>query len=203
MRGCREHGFNPIIASGVNATTLHYDTNNSVMGRDDLVLMDIGAEYSLYSGDVTRTLPVSGVYAGRARDIYQAVLQVQKKVIDHIKPGTNLVELNKLTNTWTAEALVALGLIEKGSDLSAVRKYYMHGVSHYLGLDAHDPGSPFEPLTAGVVLTVEPGIYVRDENIGVRIEDDVLVTETGCEVLSMGFPKEIDEIEELLKSNRC
>jgi Xaa-Pro aminopeptidase len=156
--------------------------------------MDVGAAYNNYSADVTRCFPVSESFSDRQRQIYQLVLDVQKEIIEMIKPGVSLMDLQVRTRELLAESALAIGLIK---DLDEITRYYMHGVSHFLGLDTHDLGGRNAILEAGNVITVEPGIYIPEENLGVRIEDDVLVTESGNHVLSHNIPKEISEIEEI------
>lgn len=192
--GAHHWGFAPIIASGINAATLHYGQNNCRIEEGQLVLMDVGAAYNNYSADVTRCFPVSESFSDRQRQIYQLVLDVQKEIIEMIKPGVSLMDLQVKTRELLAESALAIGLIK---DLDEITRYYMHGVSHFLGLDTHDLGGRNAILEVGNVITVEPGIYIPEENLGVRIEDDVLVTESGNHVLSHNIPKEISEIEEI------
>lgn len=195
--GVKNWGFAPIIASGINAATLHYEKNNCRIESGDLVLMDVGASYNNYSADVTRCFPVGATFSERQKQIYSIVLDVQKQVIEMIKPGVTLADLNQATTTMLAEGMLAIGLIESADD---VTKYYMHSVSHFLGMDTHDLGGRNAVLEVGNVITVEPGIYIPEEKLGVRIEDDVLVTETGFCVLSQNIPKEISELEEIRKA---
>ncbi|MCF7794095.1 MAG: aminopeptidase P family protein [Candidatus Cloacimonetes bacterium] len=190
--GFRHLGFHPIIASGVNAATLHYSQNNSKIGKNDLILMDLGLACNGYSSDITRTFPVSGKFTKRQKDVYQEVLNVNKEIISMIKPGVSLQELNKKTVELITEALFRLKLIKEKSEYF---KYYMHSVGHHLGMAAHDVGPRDTALEAGNVITVEPGIYIPKEKIGVRIEDDILVTKTGHKNLSQNIPKEVDELE--------
>ena len=194
--GLPHWGFAPIIASGINAATLHYGKNNCQIKAGELILMDVGASHQNYSADITRCFPISGKFSQRQTEVYQAVLDVQKEIITQIRPGISLSELQAKTRELIAEKLIALKLIEDAKD---VVKYYMHGVSHFLGMDTHDLGGRQAVLEAGNVITVEPGIYIPEERLGVRIEDDVLVTEAGYCVLSQNIPKEISEIEEILK----
>lgn len=191
--GAHHWGFAPIIASGINAATLHYGQNNCRIEEGQLVLMDVGAAYNNYSADITRCFPVSESFSDRQRQIYQLVLDVQKEIIEMIKPGVSLMDLQVRTRELLAESALAIGLIK---DLDEITRYYMHGVSHFLGLDTHDLGGRNAILEVGNVITVEPGIYIPEENLGVRIEDDVLVTESGNRVLSRNIPKEVSEIEE-------
>lgn len=194
MNGLQAWGFAPIIAAGINAATLHYEKNNCRIGENELVLMDVGADCNGYSADVTRCFPIGKRFTARQKQIYSLVLDVQKKVIAAVKPGVKLSELNDITKKGLAEGLIALNLIDSEDQ---VGRYYMHSVSHFLGLDTHDLGGREAVLEEGNVITVEPGLYLPEENLGVRIEDDVLVTKTGHKVLSAKIPKEIKDIEKL------
>jgi Xaa-Pro aminopeptidase len=202
-RGGSEYtGFPSIVGSGENSTILHYESNRRRMEDGDLVVMDIGAEYRGYSADVTRTAPVNGEFSEPQRQIYEAVLEAQEAAIAAVQPGASLQAVGAAASAVLAERLTELGLI---SDPGGLRRFLPHGVSHYLGLDVHDAGT-YGPLRAGSVITVEPGIYISpaddvDErwwNIGVRIEDDVLVTDDGPVVLSGGAPKSVEEIETMM-----
>jgi len=202
-RGEKKLAFSPIVASGKNATILHYEKNNSKIEKNDLVLLDVGAKYNEYNADISRTFPASGKFNKRQKEVYNEVLQIQKKIINSVKPGITIKELQTKTIKLITEALFRLKLITKKSKVSPsdreeYKKYYMHGVSHHLGLDAHDLSNREEKLQVGNVITVEPGIYIKEEKIGIRIEDDVLVTKNGCEVLSSKIPKEIEEIERIM-----
>jgi len=194
MNGLQAWGFAPIIAAGINAATLHYEKNNCRIGDNELVLMDVGADCNGYSADVTRCFPIGKKFTARQKQIYSLVLDVQKKVIAAVKPGVKLSELNDITKKGLAQGLIALNLIDSEDQ---VGRYYMHSVSHFLGLDTHDLGGREAVLEEGNVITVEPGLYLPEENLGVRIEDDVLVTKTGHKVLSAKIPKEIKDIEKL------
>lgn len=198
LHGSEGTAFNTIVASGKNATVLHYEENNKDTVDNDLVLLDLGALSGPYAADISRTFPVNGKFTARQREIYSLVLDVNKKTIKKIKPGLTVAELNKFASDELAKGLLKLGLIK---DASEVGKYYYHMVSHYLGLDVHDVGSYQRPLAPGMVITVEPGLYIEEEGIGVRIEDDVLVTENGQRNLSEAIVKEIDAIEELMAVN--
>ena len=192
--GVKNWGFAPIIAAGINAATLHYEKNECRIEAGELVLMDVGASYNNYSADITRCFPIGVTFSERQKQIYNIVLDTQKRVIEMIKPGVTLADLNQATTTFLAEGMLAIGLIDNTDD---VTKYYMHSVSHFLGMDTHDLGGRMATLEVGNVITVEPGIYIPEEKLGVRIEDDVLVTDTGYCVLSQNIPKEIEEIEEI------
>jgi len=190
--GADRVGFPSIVGSGPNSTTLHYDINRRRMEAGDVVVLDIGAEYGQYTADVTRTIPVSGRFTPRQRDIYNLVLGTQEAAIDAVRPGVTFREL----------AAVARGYIDEHSgDLcggQSCNRYFIHGLGHHLGMRVHDVGDTNMPLQAGMVFTIEPGLYIADENLGVRIEDDVLVTETGAEILSIHAPRTVEDIEALM-----
>jgi Xaa-Pro aminopeptidase len=193
--GVTDYAFKTIAASGVNATVLHYSQNNTKTQDGDLILFDLGAQWNYYNADITRTFPLNGRFTERQKEIYNIVLKAMQDTMAVIKPGTPFAKLNETTRISLAESLKKIGLIKDDSELS---KYYYHGVSHYLGLDTHDVGSRDLELKPGMVLTVEPGIYIEEERIGIRIEDDVLVTEEGYENLSKDIIKTVDEIEEFM-----
>jgi len=192
--GVKQWGFAPIVGSGINAATLHYEKNECQIENGEVVLMDVGASYLNYSADITRCFPVSGTFSERQKQVYSVVLEVQKKIIEMIKPGIELATLNRTARDLLAKGAVELGLITNEDEIT---KYYMHSISHFLGMDTHDVGGRNSILEIGNVITVEPGLYIPEEKLGVRIEDDVLVTETGFCVLSQNIPKEISEIEEI------
>jgi Xaa-Pro aminopeptidase len=193
---CPDTAFHTIAASGENAMVLHYDVNNALLPKDGLILFDLGALSSLYAADISRTYPVSGVYEGKYKAMYQAVLDVQKEMIEAVKPGQTWKALNQLAKDRLAEKAVALKLIKNKEDILEV---YYHSIGHFLGLDVHDVGLYDEPFKAGMVLTIEPGLY--GDGMGVRIEDNILVTETGHENLSTAIEKEISAIESILKAS--
>lgn len=195
--GVKNWGFAPIIASGLNAATLHYEKNDCRIENNDLILMDVGAAYNNYSADITRCFPAGASFSERQKQVYSVVLDTQKKIIEMIKPGITLAELNRSTTESLAKGMMEIGLIEKEED---VTRYYMHSVSHFLGMDTHDLGGRNAVLEPGNVITVEPGIYIPEEHLGVRIEDDVLVTESGYCVLSQNIPKEISELEDIRRT---
>ncbi len=186
--------FNTIAASGANATVLHYISNNDTLKDGDLLLVDCGASLNWYNADVTRTIPVNGIFSERQLELYKIVLGANKHIISCIKPGVSCAQLNEWTKEYYYRALKSIGLISSEDE---VEKYYYHGVSHHLGLDVHDVGLKNEPLAPGMVITVEPGLYIEEYGIGIRIEDDVLVTAKGCEVLT-DVLKEPEEIEEFM-----
>lgn len=197
MNGGDRCSFETIAASGSDAVILHYVENNKKMRDGDLVLLDLGAQYKQYAADISRTYPVNGRFTERQALFYNLVLKAQEDVINSIKPGIPFESLNQICQKSLIKSLKSIGLIKEDSELS---KYYYHGVSHYLGLDVHDIGSRNGLLRPGMVVTVEPGLYVAEEEIGIRIEDDVLVTEDGFEVLSKDIPKTIEAIESFMKS---
>jgi Xaa-Pro aminopeptidase len=190
--GVRDYAFKTIAASGVNATILHYSQNNTRTQEGDLILFDLGAQWNYYNADITRTFPLNGKFTERQKEIYNIVLKAMEDTMAVIKPGVPFSKLNETTRASLAEGLKSIGLIKEVSELS---KYYFHGVSHYLGLDTHDVGSRDVELKPGMVLTVEPGLYIEEEKIGIRIEDDVLVTEDGYENLSKDIIKTVEDIE--------
>lgn len=194
--GVRDYAFNTIAASGINGTVLHYGKNNCKAEENDLILFDVGAQYKYYNGDISRTFPVSGKFTDRQKEIYNIVLKAHNAVIDMAKPGVPFKALNEKCREVLGEECIKIGLIKEASEIS---KYYFHGVSHYLGLDTHDVGSRELDLAPGMVLTVEPGLYIEEEKIGIRIEDDVLITNEGHDVLSKSFLTTVDEIEEFMK----
>lgn len=192
MNGADGNSFPTIAASGADAVILHYVENNKAVEANDLVLIDLGAQYKEYAADITRTYPVSGKFTERQKQLYNIVLKAEETVIKSMKPGMAFTELNDICKGVLTEELLAIGLIEKPEELG---KYYYHGVSHHLGLDVHDIGSRDIKLTPGMVFTVEPGLYIAEEGIGIRIEDDVLITESGYEVLSKDIIKSVEDIE--------
>jgi len=185
--GAERPGFPSIVGSGLFSTILHYDKNTRRMESGDVVVVDIGAEWGGYSADVTRTYPVSGKFSPRQREIYQIVLDAQKAAMAKIKPGVTFRDIHQASSSY---------IRSKGYE-----KYFIHGTSHHIGLEVHDAGSTERPLEPNMVITVEPGIYISEEQLGVRIEDDVVVTPTGYRMLST-FPKEIDEIEALVQKRK-
>jgi Xaa-Pro aminopeptidase len=191
--------FPTIAAAGKNATCLHYPTQDSVVRNDDLVLFDLGYQHDGYCADISRTYPVSGTYKGVQKSIYEAVLNCNKAVIEFIKPGKTIKDLQDFTINFLTNECVRLKLMKPGDD---IRKYYYHNVSHHLGLDTHDASNRELPLQPGNIITVEPGLYFAEHNCGVRIEDDVLVTKDGSENLSIDIPKEISDIEKLFSKVR-
>lgn len=190
LSGAGGHAYRPIIAAGINACTLHYEANDRQLVDGSQLLLDVGAEVSNYAADLTRTWAI-GQPGKRLRAVHQAVVSVQEQVIAALKPGLTPKAVEELATTATLEQLRRLELVGPG-DKSAARRYFPHAVSHFLGLDTHDVGDYRQPLAAGMVLTVEPGIYIREEGLGVRIEDNVVITKTGCEVLSAGLSRSLE-----------
>ena len=182
-KGVKDLAFRTIAAAGKNATTLHYVANDSEIKADDLILFDLGAQWNCYNADITRTFPVGGKFTDRQKEVYEAVLRVNKAVINKLKAGVVYKELNAWATDLIAEECIKLGIIKSKDE---VRKYYWHSIGHNLGLDTHDVEPQGREFTfkEGMVFTVEPGIYIAEEGIGIRIEDDVLITTDGCEVLS-------------------
>ena len=190
--GINEKAFKTIAASGKNATVLHYSQNNCKTEDGDLILFDLGAQYKYYNADISRTFPVNGKFTERQKQVYNVVLKARNAVEKAAKPGIPYKELNEITKKVLAEGCKELGLIKEDKELI---KYYFHGVSHYLGTDDHDVGAYNVCLKPGMVISNEPGLYIEEEGIGIRIEDDLLITEDGCENLSKGILKSVEEIE--------
>lgn len=198
------HAYLPIIASGINGCSLHYHHNDQICEADKLLLMDFGAEYANYAADITRTIPAGGQFTPRQRDCYEAVLRVLKKAASLYVPGNTINIINQKVNLMLEEEMIGLGLFTRADiknqpgDEPLFTKYFMHGTAHFLGLDVHDVGGKDIPFEAGMILTCEPGLYIREEGIGIRIEDNILVGETP-EVLTSAIPREIADIERLMK----
>jgi Xaa-Pro aminopeptidase len=215
-QGSPRHGYAPIVGAGANATVLHYVTNNSLIKEGDLLLIDAGAEFGYFTGDVTRTTPASGRFTKEQAEIYQLVLDAQMASINAVKPGATFQDPHNETVRVLVDGLLRLGLLEGNAEEiikeEKYKKFYMHRTSHWLGMDVHDVApykvaDEWRKLEPGMVLTIEPGLYIaegledvdaRYRGIGVRIEDDVLVTKEGNEVLSARVPKTIEEIEALM-----
>lgn len=219
LQGTRDIAYNSIVAGGENACILHYTNNDCQLQDGDLVLIDAGAEYQGYAGDITRTFPVNGVFSEHQAKLYQLVLDIQISAISQVKPGVAMLEINKNTIEQLVDGLLELEILQGDRDTlienEAYKDFYMHGIGHYLGLDVHDVGdygtleNP-RLLEAGMVVTIEPGVYISSDadvadvwkKIGIRIEDDVLVTESGAEVLTADVPKSINEIEALMANEK-
>ncbi|MGE5085886.1 MAG: aminopeptidase P family protein [Bacillota bacterium] len=219
MRGSAREGYNHIVASGNAATTLHYNFNDQVCKEGDLLLIDAGAEYNYYTGDITRTYPVNGKFTDEQGRVYEEVLKVQKAIIDFVKPGIVFKELHDMGTSMLTDAMLNLGLLSGRKDdliqALAQKKYYPHGIGHWLGMDVHDAGLYFKkgeprPIEANMCFTVEPGLYIPAEDtsapqkyrgIGIRIEDNIRVTSTGSENMTTSVPKEISDIEKVVGKN--
>ena len=199
------HGYAPIVASGKNGCVLHYTENDKVCKNGDLLLMDFGAEYANYTADMSRTIPVNGKFTSRQKACYNAVLKVMKTVKKMYVPGNTINDINNKTNVLMEQELIKLGLFtqaqvdKQDKNNPLFKKYFMHGTSHFLGLDVHDVGAKTEPLQPGMVLTCEPGLYIAEENIGIRIENDILITQNEPVDLMEDFPLTAEEIELLMK----
>ncbi len=204
----RGFAYTPIIAGGGNACVLHYIENSMQLRDGDLLLMDVGAEYANYNADMTRTIPVNGRFTQRQRDVYEAVNRVKKSATDLLRPGSAIPEYHKAVGELMTKELIDLKLIDQTDiknqdpDWPAYRKYFMHGTSHHLGLDVHDVASIYKKFEVGMVFTVEPGIYIQEEGIGIRLEDDIVIREDGHDNLMADIPIEIEEIEDLMNSGK-
>jgi Xaa-Pro aminopeptidase len=200
-RGSKGFAYGPIIASGPNANVLHYTDNDKPLEDGHLVLIDVGAEYGNYNADMTRCIPVNGKFSPRQRQVYEAVLRVMKAAANHLRPGITLMDYEKKVGKIMEAELIGLGLL-KAADVEKqdpekplYKKYFMHGTSHHLGLDVHDLGSKYRFIEPGMVFTCEPGIYIPEEGIGIRLENNFLVTETDPVDLMASIPLEISDIE--------
>ncbi len=195
LEGSIGNSFKTIAASGSNATVLHYEDNNSDIHKGDLILFDLGALYNNYGSDISRTYPINGKFSERQKVLYEIVLKVNKESIKYVKPGITWKELNKYARDMLIKECKSIGLIETDEEIN---KYYYHSVGHFLGLDVHDVGHHELELIEGMIITIEPGLYISEENIGIRIEDDILITKNGCVNLSKNIIKEVKDIEEYL-----
>lgn len=195
MGGCSREAYAPIVGTGFNSTVLHYSALNAQISDGDVVVVDVGGEYGRYAADITRTLPANGKFTPRQREIYEIVLGAQNAALAAVKPGARLYG-----GTGSLQQIVTDYFSTHGHDKEgrALNRYYIHGVSHHLGLDVHDPGDRDRPLEPGMVVTVEPGIYIPEEKLGVRIEDDVLVTKDGYTLLTSRLPRSPDEVEKAM-----
>jgi Xaa-Pro aminopeptidase len=194
--GADRLGFPSIVGSGPNSAVLHYDVNRRRIDDGDVVVIDIGAEWGQYTADITRTLPAAGRFTPRQRALYELVLGAQTAAIDSVRPGVTVARLERIAREYLRRHSGTLC----GS--STCDRFFVHGLSHWLGMDVHDVGPRNVPLAPGMVLTIEPGVYLPDEGVGIRIEDDVLVTERGHEVLSAQAPRRVDEIERLMRGDQ-
>ncbi len=220
MNGSAREGYGYIVASGNAATTLHYNFNDQICNDGDLLLIDAGAEFNYYTGDITRTFPVNGKFTDEQGKVYEAVLKVQKQILDFIKPGIVFKDLHEMGTSLLTDAMLELGLLSGRKDdliqALAQKKYYPHGIGHWLGLDVHDAGLYFKngeprPIEANMCFTIEPGLYIPADDssapakyrgIGVRIEDNVRVTSHGIENMTSSVPKEIADLEKVVGSNK-
>jgi len=205
-KGSRGFAYTPIVASGANACVLHYIENSAVCKDGDVLLMDVGAEYGNYASDMTRCLPVSGRFTDRQRKVYDAVLSVMRDCMKLLRPGVSLHDYHKQVGELMTEQLLGLGLIDK-HDIAkenpawpAYKKYFMHGTSHFIGLDVHDVGLWQEPIREGQVFTVEPGIYILEEGLGIRLENDIVIRENGFDDLMGDIPLDAEAIEEAMNA---
>jgi len=196
--------YQPIIASGINSCVLHYIDNNKPCKDGDILLMDFGAEYANYASDLTRTIPVNGKFSARQKAVYNSVLHVMKEAKKMLVPGTNFKDYNKEVGRIMEAELIKLELLDKHDVKKQdpknplFKKYFMHGTSHSIGLDVHDVGSFETPMKDGMIFTCEPGIYILEEELGIRLENDILITTNGPNDLMKNIPIEVDEIEELM-----
>ncbi len=220
MNGSAREGYGYIVASGNAATTLHYNFNDQICNDGDLLLIDAGAEFNYYTGDITRTFPVNGKFTDEQGKVYEAVLKVQKQILDFVKPGIVFKDLHEMGTSLLTDAMLELGLLSGRKDdliqALAQKKYYPHGIGHWLGLDVHDAGLYFKngeprPIEANMCFTIEPGLYIPADDssapakyrgIGVRIEDNVRVTSHGIENMTSSVPKEIADLEKVVGSNK-
>ncbi|HLW44058.1 MAG TPA: Xaa-Pro peptidase family protein [Candidatus Acidoferrales bacterium] len=198
--GCETEAYSPIVGTGFNSTVLHYNKLDRRIEDGDIVLMDVAGQYSGYASDITRTIPASGKFSPRQREIYEIVLGAQNAAMEALKPGMTLGGKDA-----TSLQKIAMDYIDshgKDKEGRSLGRYFIHGLSHHVGLDVHDPSGPSRPLEAGMVITIEPGIYIPEENLGVRIEDDVLLTPTGFKLLTARLPRSVDEIEKIMADGK-
>lgn len=204
--GSRGFAYEPIIASGADSCVLHYIENSKACQKGDVLLLDVGAEYGNYNADMTRTIPVSGKFTKRQKDVYNAVLRIKRAAIKLLKPGVLYFDYHKEVQKITENELIKLKLIDK-TDLKKQNpakplfmKYFMHGTGHHLGLDVHDIGNMYAKMQVGMVWTVEPGIYIKEEGLGIRLENNVVIEKNGVKDLMKNIPVEIEETEELMNA---
>lgn len=204
--GSRGFAYEPIIASGSNSCVLHYIVNDKDCRDGDVLLLDVGAEYANYNADLTRTIPVNGRFSARQKEVYNAVLRIHKAAMNMLGPGVMYYDYHKEIQKLTETELIALRLLDKkdvqkqNPEKPLFLKYFAHGTSHMLGLDVHDVGNMYQQMIPGMVWTIEPGIYIKDEGIGVRIENNVVITADGCMDLMKNIPREVEEIEDLMNT---
>jgi len=204
--GSRGFAYEPIIASGADSCVLHYIANEKECKAGDILLLDVGAEYANYNADLTRTIPVNGKFSKRQKDVYNAVLRVQRQAIKLLKPGEKYYDYHKEVQKVMEKELIGLKLLDKNdiknqdANKPLFQKYFMHGTGHQLGLDVHDVGNMYHKMQVGQVWTVEPGIYIREEGLGIRLENNVVIEKNGVFDLMKNIPLEADEIEEIMNS---
>jgi Xaa-Pro aminopeptidase len=198
MGGSEAEGYMPIVGAGPNSTALHYDKLSRNIQDGDIVVIDVGAQYSGYAADITRTLPANGRFTARQREIYEIVLGAQNAAIAALKPGMDFCKEEKGANSVYKVAYDYINSHGKDLHGQPLGQYFIHGLGHNIGLNVHDPGEYCKPFTAGMVVTIEPGIYIPEENLGVRIEDDFLITETGNKFLSEKLPRDVEQIEKIM-----
>ncbi|MCI0751597.1 MAG: aminopeptidase P family protein [Flammeovirgaceae bacterium] len=202
--GSRGFAYEPIIASGANSCVLHYVENNQACKNGDILLLDVGAEYANYNADMTRSIPVNGKFTKRQKEVYNAVLHVMREAMKLLKPGTVYFDYHREVQRIMESELIKLKLIDRTDlknqhpDKPLFMKYFMHGTGHMLGLDVHDVGSMYQKMQQGMVWTVEPGIYIKEEGLGIRLENNIVITKTGLIDLMKNIPIEAEEIEELM-----
>jgi Xaa-Pro aminopeptidase len=198
--GCETEAYSPIVGTGIDSTVLHYNKLDRKIAAGDIVLLDVGGQYSGYASDITRTIPANGKFTPRQREIYEIVLGAQNAALEALKPGMTLGGAAS-----TSLQKIAMDYIDshgKDREGHSLGRYYIHGLSHHVGLNVHDPSGPSRPLEPGMVITIEPGIYIPEENIGVRIEDDVLITPNGYKLLTARLPRSPDEIEKIMADGK-
>jgi Xaa-Pro aminopeptidase len=199
--GCETEAYSPIVGTGFNSTVLHYNKVDRRIEDGDIVLLDVGGQYSGYASDITRTIPANGKFTPRQREIYEIVLGAQNAAMEALKPGMTFGGKDeKSLQKIAMDYIDAHGKDKEGRSLG---RYYIHGLSHHVGLNVHDPSGPSRPLEPGMVITIEPGIYIPEENLGVRIEDDVLITATGYKQLTARLPRSVDEIEKIMAAGKA
>jgi len=199
--GCETEAYSPIVGTGFDSTILHYNKLDRRIEDGDIVLLDVAGQYSGYASDITRTIPANGKFTPRQREIYEIVLGAQNAAMEALKPGMTLG--GKDATSLQKIAMDYIDLHGKDKEGRSLGRYYIHGLSHHVGLDVHDPSGPSRPLEPGMVITIEPGIYIPEENLGVRIEDDVLITPTGYKQLTARLPRSVDEIEKIMADGKA
>jgi Xaa-Pro aminopeptidase len=204
--GSRGFAYTPIIASGANSCVLHYVDNDKACKDGDVLLLDVGAEYANYNADLTRTIPVNGKFSKRQKEVYNAVLRIMREAMKLLKPEEKYFDYHKEVQKITESELIGLKLIDKkdlknqSKERPLFMKYFMHGTGHQLGLDVHDVGNMYHKMEEGQVWTVEPGIYIREEGLGIRIEDNVVIQKKGVRDLMKNIPVDVEEIEDIMNS---